>query len=94
MSQGSQRDEQRKRRRPWSKTDDEELARLIDSREAPGAIARKLGRTVDGVRGRAAFLHLVLPSPLRPWRQHAKPWSTEAAPSSDTNGNHDEGDTS
>lgn len=58
-------------RRPWSEDDDAELRRLVEARQPPSEIARQLGRTIDAIRGRAAHLGLVLPSPLRPWRKTA-----------------------
>ncbi|MBA4763011.1 MULTISPECIES: hypothetical protein [unclassified Sphingomonas] len=58
----------RRKPRPWTEADDKVLSQMIEARQPPAKIARKLHRTVDAVRGRAAQLHLVLPSPLRPWR--------------------------
>lgn len=57
-----------RRRRPWSTEDDAEFRRLVAARQSAGDIARRLNRTLDAVRGRAAHLDLVLPSSLRPWR--------------------------
>lgn len=59
--------------RTWSEDDDVLLRRLINGREPPARIARALHRTLDAVRGRAAQLHLTLPSPLRPWRRFPSP---------------------
>lgn len=61
------------RGRPWSEEDDAALRRLIDGREPPARIARALQRTQDAIRGRAAQLHLTLPSPLRPWKRFPSP---------------------
>jgi hypothetical protein len=69
MSDGPDGRVQRRKPRAWSKADDAELARLIEGRQPPGEIAKRLDRTVDAIRGRAAQLHLVLPSSLRPWRK-------------------------
>lgn len=60
-----------RRRRPWTDTDDIELRRLIEDRQRPSEIARQLGRTIDSIRGRTAYLGLTLPSALRPWRKTA-----------------------
>lgn len=59
--------------RRWSEDDDAELRRLIAAREPAVRIAHALRRTQDAIRGRAAELHLTLPSPLRPWKRFAKP---------------------
>jgi transposase-like protein len=57
----------------WSEENDAELLRLVAAREPPAAIAKKMGRTQDAVRGRAAQLGIMLPSSIRPWRQsHAR----------------------
>ncbi len=61
------------RGRRWSDEDDAALCRLIVAREPPARIARALHRTQDAIRGRAAELHLTLPSPLRPWKRFATP---------------------
>lgn len=61
------------RGRPWSEEDDALLRRLIDGREPPARIAHTMQRTQDAIRGRAAQLHLTLPSPLRPWRRFPSP---------------------
>jgi len=58
-------------RRPWTDADDIELRRLIEDRQRPSEIARRLGRTIDAIRGRTAYLGLTLPSALRPWRKTA-----------------------
>lgn len=59
----------RRKARPWSEADDADLMRMIEVRQPPGEIAKQLHRTIDAIRGRAAQLRLVLPSPLRPWRK-------------------------
>lgn len=87
------------RGRRWSDEDDAELRRLIAAREPPARIARALHRTQDAIRGRAAELHLTLPSPLRPWKRfatpNAKPEQTAAEredQQSETGGPASEGD--
>ena len=58
----------RRKPRPWTEADDAALIQMIEARHPPGEIARRLHRTVDAIRERAAQPRLVLPSPLRPWR--------------------------
>lgn len=52
----------------WSVEDDVELRSRISKRQTAAAIAKGMGRTVDAIRGRAAALHITLPSSQRPWR--------------------------
>ena len=59
----------KRHRRPWSDADDIELRKLIEDRQRPSEIARRLDRTIDAIRGRTAHLGLTLPSALRPWRK-------------------------
>lgn len=87
------------RGRRWSDDDAAELRRLIVAREPAVRIARTLRRTQDAIRGRAAELRLTLPSPLRPWREFAKPKhgrkeqsSVSEGQLSDTGGPASEGD--
>ena len=56
--------------RQWSEDEDAQLRALIAAREPPAAIARRMQRTQDAIRGRAGQLGLAVPSPLRPWRKH------------------------
>ena len=60
--------ERRNSRKPWKEEDDAMLRRLIAARERPAQLAKKLGRTQDSIRGRAAQLGLMLPSAIRPWK--------------------------
>lgn len=56
--------------RRWLEADDLLLRQLIERREPPASIARRMQRTQDAIRGRAGQLGLAVPSPLRPWRKH------------------------
>jgi hypothetical protein len=60
-------------RKSWTTEDDDELRRRVVARQPPGAIAKGMGRTVDGIRGRAQQLRLQLPSSRQPWRMFARP---------------------
>jgi hypothetical protein len=45
---------------PWSRSDDDKLREMVLADASTRAIADKLGRTVDAVRGRARLLNVVL----------------------------------
>jgi hypothetical protein len=62
----------RGRRLRWTNETDAELRQRIAARQPLAKIAREMGRTMDGVRGRAAALRITLPSPTRPWRETVK----------------------
>jgi hypothetical protein len=63
---------------------DEELHRRITARQPANAIAAGMGRTVDGIRGRAQQLHLTSPSSQRPWREFGQPsWWGRRSPETD-----------
>lgn len=55
-------------RRPWTEEDDDELRRRLGAREPLSVVATAMGRTMDGIRGRAATLRLKVPARNRPWR--------------------------
>ncbi|RSU45471.1 hypothetical protein BRX43_18730 [Sphingomonas sp. S-NIH.Pt15_0812] len=60
------------KRARWTEKADTELRRRIAARQPLATIAKEMGRTIDGVRGRCAMLQLTLPSPTRPWRETVK----------------------
>lgn len=60
----------RLRSRAWSAEDDDALRAGVAARQQTADIARGLGRTIDGVRGRAQLLRLRLTPRLRPWRAY------------------------
>ncbi|WP_462207737.1 hypothetical protein [Sphingomonas citri] len=55
--------------RRWSEEDDAELRRRLATREPIGVVARAMGRTIDGVRGRAQQIGASPAQRLRPWRE-------------------------
>jgi len=59
--------------KPWLAEDDDEFRRRVAARQPAGVIARGMGRTVDGIRGRAQQLRITLPSSRQPWRMIARP---------------------
>lgn len=71
--------------RAWSEDDDGDLRRRIAARQPAGVIAKGMDRTVDAIRGRAAALHVALPSSQRPWRHFpsrtTQPLSDDVPPS-------------
>ena len=60
------------KRSRWIEEADTELRQRIAARQPLATIAKEMGRTMDGVRGRCATLQLTLPSPTRPWRETVK----------------------
>jgi hypothetical protein len=59
----------RRSSRRWSEEDDAELRRRLATREPIGVVARAMGRTIDGVRGRAQQIRATPAQRLRPWRE-------------------------
>jgi hypothetical protein len=53
----------------WTQEADLELRSRVSARQGVGEIADAMGRTVDAIRGRTTYLHLMLPSRVRPWRR-------------------------
>ena len=70
------------RRQRWTEEADAELRRRIVERQALVVIAREMGRTQDGIRGRAGELGLTLRSTIRPWRAGVKLGPKPKRPSS------------
>jgi len=71
-------------RKSWAAEDDDELRRRVAARQPPIVIAKGMGRTIDGIRGRAQQLHLPLPSSRQPWRMFARPsWWDRRLPGDD-----------
>lgn len=58
--------------RRWTEEADAELRQRVAGKQTLATIAKEMGRTMDGVRGRAAALRITLPSPTRPWRATVK----------------------
>lgn len=57
----------------WSSDEDQRLRALADERYPIDDIAQALGRTVEGVRGRAQKLGIRLTSARRSWRPRYVP---------------------
>ncbi len=60
------------RRRRWTEEADAELRRRVGERQPLLLIAKGMGRTQDGIRGRTNELGINLRSALRPWRDATK----------------------
>lgn len=58
--------------RVWREKDDAEPRARVAARQQTPLIAREMGRTVDGIRGRAQALRLTLTPSGHPWRTNAR----------------------
>lgn len=54
----------------WKEDDDAELRQRVVARQSVAQIAREMGRTMDAIWGRAAYLRIKLPLTQRPWRDN------------------------